>query len=246
MPFRRSAARVRGEPTSSNGASSFHLRWLVDGEFAAVRVVLEVIEPPRVDRLYFWALQASFVDRGRRFGGAHLGLQHHPSHPGRCAVNWGGYASAGGQLDGSASALPSARNNRNTRDFLWEPGRRYRLEIGAGSEPGAWAGSVTDLGTDERTVVRELYPGGVALATPMTWSEVFARCEHPGAAVRWSSPEVLVADRWQEVPAASVSYQRRGDGGCDNTDVTVDDIGIVQRTAVERRTRPGTELRWPL
>lgn len=210
-----------------------------------MRVVVEVLERPQVERLYFWALQVSFVDRGRRLGGAHLGLQHHPGHPGRGAVNWGGYAAEGGQLDGSASPLPSTRGNPNTRDFPWEPGRRYRLEIGPGASPGTWAGAVVDLETDRRTVVRELRGGGTALAAPMTWSEVFARCEHPCASVRWSAPEVRLGDRWQSVLAASVSYQRATDGGCDNTDVWVDDSGIVQATATERSTPRGAVLGWP-
>ena len=237
--------RVRGEPTSRNGASSFHLRWLVDGPVEAVRVTLEVLEPPIVDRLYFWALQASFADRGRRLGGAHLGLQHHPAHPGDSAVNFGGYAATGGQLRGTESALPSARNNPNTRDYLWQPGRRYRLAIGPGDEPGAWAGTVTDLERGSTTLVRQLLPGGTELITPMVWSEVFARCEHPSATVRWSEPEVGVDGAWRPVEAASVSYQTKADGGCDNTTAGVDAVGLVQTTSVDRLVRPGDVLTWP-
>lgn len=237
--------RLRGEPTSSNGASSFHLRWLVDGPVEAVRVTFEVLEAPTVDRLYFWALQASFADRGRRLGGAHLGLQHHPAHPGDSAVNFGGYAATGGQLRGTASALPSARDNPNTRDYLWYPGRRYRLAIGPGEEPGAWAGTVTDLATDTTTLVRHLLPGGTDLITPMVWSEVFARCEHPSTTVRWSEPEVSDRGAWRGVEAASVSYQTKAAGGCDNTSAGVDDVGLLQTTAVERVVRPGAVLTWP-
>ena len=69
-----------GAPTSSNGASSLHLGWVLpaigSGGYRALSVTLEVIELPSVDRLYFWALQADFADgagRGpvRRAGGAH-------------------------------------------------------------------------------------------------------------------------------------------------------------------------------
>lgn len=243
--FRRGGPRLRGEPTSRNGASSFHLRWQDDGPVQAVRVVLEVIEPPTVDRLYFWALQASFVEAGRRFGGAHLGLQHHPAHPGRTAVNWGGYRAEGGQLDGTTSPLPSARNNPNTRDLAWQAGRSYRLAIEPTETAGAWAGSVTDLDTGRVTEVRRLLAGGTHLADPMTWSEVFARCEHPSAAVRWSTPEVGVDGEWRPVARATTSYQRRSDGGCDNTDSVADGGGIVQRTAVDRTTPPGAVLDWP-
>ncbi|MEM8903796.1 MAG: hypothetical protein AAGF02_08855, partial [Actinomycetota bacterium] len=235
----------RGEPTSSNGASSLHLRWIVDGPVEAVRTVLEVVDAPSVDRLYFWALQASFSDRGRRLGGAHLGLQHHPAHPGRRAVNFGGYAAAGGELRGTTSPLPSARDNPNTRDLAWEAGRRYRLAIEPTDEAGAWSGSVTDIEAERTTVVRRLLPGGVELVDPMVWSEVFARCEHPAASVRWSAPQVRLDGTWHDVDAAIVSYQTRADGGCDNTDARNDGVGIVQTTAVDRVTRPGQRLRWP-
>ncbi|HKX72170.1 MAG TPA: hypothetical protein VJM75_13115 [Acidimicrobiales bacterium] len=42
--------------------------------------------------LYFWALQASFIDSAERHcGGGHVGLQWRRHHPGSRAVNWGGY-----------------------------------------------------------------------------------------------------------------------------------------------------------
>ena len=68
----RPEARVWGDPPSGNGASSFHLWWEVPyGErLTRASVVLEVLEPPQVDRLYFWALQVSFVKPDG--GGAHL------------------------------------------------------------------------------------------------------------------------------------------------------------------------------
>ena len=101
-----------------NGASSFHLAWdAPTGPWIGADVVLEVTEPPTVPALYFWALQVSFEDRGRAAGGAHLGLQWYPPHPGSTAVNWGGYAPDGRELDGSNSLLPSATGNPNTRDF---------------------------------------------------------------------------------------------------------------------------------
>ena len=86
------AGRTHGDPPSANGASSLHLRWDLDDRPGCreVSVTLEVLQPPTVDRLYFWALQADFAtgDAGRRpAGGAHLGLQWHPQHPGSTAVN---------------------------------------------------------------------------------------------------------------------------------------------------------------
>ncbi len=96
-----------GRPTSSNGASSFHLFWEVGGgPWTAAEAVLEVVDPPTVPELHFWALQVSFTGGGRGGGGAHLGLQWFPIHPGSTAVNWGGYAAGGGEL---AETLPCPR-----------------------------------------------------------------------------------------------------------------------------------------
>src|SRR5436190_306010 len=101
MALRRTRERVRGRATSSNRASSMHLWWEPGPRsLREVAVTLEVVEPPVVDELYFWALQVSFVDGDRHVGGAHLGLQWYSPHPGSTAVNWGGYRDAGGELDG--------------------------------------------------------------------------------------------------------------------------------------------------
>jgi len=203
-----------------------------------VSVVLEVLEPPTVAHLYFWALQVSFVDdAGRRVGGAHLGLQWYDLHPGSTAVNWGGYrdgASLRGsnatsrELDGEESALPSATKNRNTRDFAWRPRTPYRLRV-TGDGDGWWRGDVTDLTTDETTVVRRLHGGGTLLADPVVWSEVFARCDDPTVTVRWSQPQ----PPWR---AVRPTYQSYADGGCTNTRSEPDgDTGAwVQRTSYTR------------
>jgi hypothetical protein len=219
----RSTVRTTGFPTSSNRASSFHLLWEGVPATDEVSAVLEVVEPPTVPHLYFWALQASFVDdRGRRVGGAHLGLQWYPPHPGSTAVNWGGYrdgASLGGsnvstELEGEASTLPSATGNPNTRDYAWRPHTPYRLRI-SGDGDGWWRGEVTDLTTGETIVVRRLYGGGTRLAGPMVWSEVFARCDDPSVTVRWS-------DFTPHTNSIRTSYQRHEDGGCANTRSTFD------------------------
>jgi hypothetical protein len=212
-----------------------------------VSVTLEVLEPPTVDRLYFWALQASFTDRGRDGGAAHLGLQWHPNYPGRTAVNWGGYRPSGPVLDGSESLLPSAEGNPHTRDYRWGPRAPYRLRIArsAGS-PTAWRGSVTDLRTGEVTVVRELHTGGTHLHRVLMWSEVFARCEHPSVAVRWSAPEAVTDDGTVLRPAeVVVNYQRIDDGGCTNSCSFVDDVGLVQQTNVARTNPLGSRLAVP-
>jgi hypothetical protein len=236
--------RVSGLPASSNGASSFHLIWILDpppdDPLVSVAATLTVLEPPRHDRLYFWALQASFVDAaGRHQGGAHLGLQWHRGHPGNTAANWGGYAPGGGELDGSESSFPSSRGNRNTRDFRWVPDHAYRLEIAPAAGSTGWAGSI------DGAVVRRLFAGGDRLTGPMVWSEVFARCDDPTVHVQWSDLEGRTASGRVVAPAAvRVNYQTHADGGCANTTVRAEpgNTGFVQITNTLRDVRPGAVL----
>ena len=242
--------RVSGEPPSGNGASSFHLTWELPGELVAVAVTLEVAEPPSVDRLYFWALQVDFTNGGRAAGGGHLGFQHHPQYPGRTAVNWGGYDAGGAILPGTASRLPGALDNPHTRNLAWQPGRPYRLAVGLAppdEQPAggatAWRGTVTDLVDATTVVVLDLLPQGSRLVRPMVWSEVFARCEQPAVEVRWSDPWALTDAGQTLRPGAVVTnYQRREEGGCDNTCSWTDGDQLVQRTCTERRIPQGTRL----
>ena len=206
-------------------------------------VTLEVLVPPSVPWLHFWALQASFLDGGRRTGGGHLGLQAAPWHPGGTAVNWGGYAEGGSELPGTASTLPSTPGNVNTRDFAWVPRRGYRLRVGPGTSPGTWRGEVTDLATGQATVVRELWCPGTELVAPVVWSEVFAPCDAPGTAVRWSDPVGVTAEGWAVVPpAVRVTYQSEADGGCSNSATFLDGPAVVQATSAPRRVPHGTRL----
>lgn len=244
--WRRSpAVRETGPPRSSNGASSMHLWWQLPGRFVEVSATVEVVEPPAVEALHFWALQASFADGARRWGGAHLGLQAHPRHPGGTAVNWGGYRAAedgGGELDGTASALPSALGNANTRDFPWTARRPYRLRIARGNR--GWLGEVVDLSTGKVTTVRELLAPGRWLERPVVWSEVFADCGAPPTAVRWSALEAVDDEGRRHEPSGLVaSYQAFEDGGCTNTTSEVTGPGeVVQRTATTRTTPAGGVL----
>jgi hypothetical protein len=206
-----------------------HLWWTPppsQGPIRSVSAVLEVVEAPSVERLFFWAVQATFVDRhGRPVGGAHLGLQWHAGHPGGTAVNWGGYRSDGrGELGAHApSTLPSATGNVNTRDYPWRPNTPYRLTIDADG-----SGSVTDVAGGTTTLIRRLDVGTAdALASPVVWSEVFARCDDPPTAVRWSHLEPTPT-------TTQVSYQSYEDGGCTNTSIEVTDDGCVQRTNTAR------------
>lgn len=247
--------RTSGEPQSANGASSFHLVWDIPTvPLAEVSVTLEVLVPPVASRLYFWALQVSFASERRLYGGAHLGIQWNKRYPGNTAVNWGGY----GPMDrgetllaGSASPLRGPRSDPNTREFPWAAGHPYRLRIAPspGEAPEgmhAWRGTVSDLDEGREHLVRDLYAAGEFLLSPMMWSEVFARCEQPSVSVRWSDLRAVTADGEPVRPRnVRVNYQSRSDGGCDNTTVGVDELGILQTTAVPRRIPQGAILPVP-
>lgn len=211
-------------------ASSFHLTWGgLPPALREVSVDLEVLVPPTGDQLYFWALQVTFDDGS----GAHTGLQWNPRHPGRRAVNWGGYARDGGLLTGTDSPLPSAPSDPNTRDLWWEVGRPYRLRVWS-PETGRWRASVAGV------VVRDLHAPGATLRSPMVWSEVFAPCEAPLVAVRWSSFEA--ADRRGRPVGPDrmlVNYQR---DGCANTCSVADAGAVLQVTNAERTTAQGAVL----
>jgi hypothetical protein len=245
-----SGGRVSGDPTSSNGASSLHLRWQKPPSPALeLSVELEITEPPQVDRLYFFALQGGFSN-GTRAGAGHLGLQWHPDYPGSTAANWGGYHSTGGILDGSALAVPSTLKNANTGDFVWQPHRRYRLTIGPwqpgdGPGPGSWPGAITDVPTGERQELRRLYCDGPYLVDAVMWAEVFARCDHPPVSIRWSDPVAVLDDGLWVPEYVTTAYQSSADGGCDNTSSHADATGLVQSTNTTRATAPGTKLAVP-
>ena len=238
-------SRIRGYPASSNRASSFHLHWGPRDVLSEVSVTIQIAVAPAVAELYFWALQASFTGPSGISGGAHLGLQWHPSYPASGAVNWGGYARDGSILEGSESVLPSTLGNVNTRDYPWTPEQKYRLRI-HGDEPGWWAGEVTNLATDVTTMVRRLRSDGEGLTLAMVWSEVFARCDAPSAAAVWSDPAGVTLDGRPWRPGTySITYQREEDGGCSNTDVRVLPNGVGQFTGVTRTTPPGTVIPIP-
>ena len=171
-------------------------------------------------------------------------------------MNWGGYHAGGGELTGTASGLPSATGNVNTRDYPWVPGRPYRLRIApapAQGQPGAgvtaWRGTVTDTVEGRATVVRDLLVPGDRIRGALVWSEVFARCDDPSCLVRWSTPRAVGPDGAASRPLrAAVNYQSHAEGGCANTDsspVTSPGPGITQRTNCERATAQGSVIPWP-
>ncbi len=240
--------RVSGPPRSSNGASSMHLRWAFAGNarprFREVSVVFTVVDPPTVPALYFWALQASFGAGGRSVGAAHMGLQHHPRYPGSGAVNWGGYRHGGGELEGSASMLPSTLGNVNTSDYRWRTGAAYRYHIAPAPDRG-WRATITDLERGEATVIRDLWSPEHTdeLSDIVVWSEVFADCDAPSVRVEWSQPEGVTADGTRISPVAmTTSFQSHHDGGCANTTAVVVEGGIAQITSTGRTVAAGTPL----
>lgn len=155
-------------------------------------------------------------------------------------MNWGGYHDTGGEVDGSPLAVPSAMRNRNTGDYAWRPGAPYRYRIDRGAD--GWRGSITDVEHDRTLVVRELWVGGDTLASPMVWTESFAHCDDPNCTVRWSDLVVHTDDGAVAVRSGRINFQTTADGGCSNTDWSVDDDAFVQRTNVERTVSSGTRL----
>ena len=240
--------RWRGVPDSpAKGVSSFHLWWggLPDAPpIVEVAATLTIVEPPAVERLYFWALQATFADASRTYGAAHTGLQWNPHFPRARAVNWGGYADppASHVFDGGVPALAGSPDDLNTRAFPWEPQRAYRFRIHRST--AGWRSEVTDVASGVATVIRDLYADGDRLRSPVVWSEVFARCVDPPAAARWSDLAVTLAGGAVARPAF-VTTSFPGEGDCPNTDSVADGVGIVQRTNTPRTSHAGARIPVP-
>jgi hypothetical protein len=230
---------MTGWPTSANGASSFHLWWDLPagGPWREMAATVEIRQAPARPVLYFWALQVSFVRAGRRLGGAHTGLQWHPLAPGG-AVNWGGYGPSGGELAGRGGDLAPV-DSANTRHWAWQPGRRYRLRVWSPG-PGLWRSTITDLVDGRHTDVRDLQVEADELVEPVVWAEVFARCDDPPTEAHWSDLQAIDAAGHVRSPSSvRVSYQSRADGGCANTEVSVEAGAFEQRTGLERPRGPG-------
>jgi len=234
-------SRTSGFPTSGNGASSFHLWWVDAPAGDSVEVSITVEWEPEVDKLCFWALQASFADsNGRRVGGAHLGLQWNPRFPRSRAANWGGYDANGQVLRGTESRFPSAPRDRNTRDYPWEPGREYRLRIVL-AEPGWWSGQIAGPGEDF-VEIRRLEAGGELLEAPVVWSEIFTRCDDRAVAACWRDPTVERAGSVWHPQSYLVNYQAIDRGGCSNTTVVPAAAGVVQITNSPRLVAQGEHV----
>jgi hypothetical protein len=97
--------------------------------------------------------------------------------------------------------------------------------------------------TGAATHVRRLAGGGELLTDLVVWSEVFADCDAPPVAVRWSRPRALLPDGRIVSPSGyECRYQRFEQGGCTNSDSRVDDDGVVQITNTERSNPSGSRL----
>jgi hypothetical protein len=256
--------RAAGPPRSPNGASSFHLTWQMPSSarvagLVEVSAVLEVVEPPQVSSLYFWALQVDMEDDGLVWGGGHTGLQWNSRFPGGTAANWGGYASqqrGGGVLSGSHPELFSFPGDPNTMAFPWIPQHPYRLRVHRSPDTAAaWRASLTDVATGDVVVLRDLMqPEGLKqrsgraqgtghLVRPLVWSEVFADCDAPSVTVRWSDFSATREDGVVVRPEAlTVNYQSREAGGCANTSVRRDGTGVLQITNTPRDVPQGSRL----
>ena len=250
-------------PRSGNGASSFHLTWDIPVDrsapegFVEVSAVLEIVVPPSVSKLYYWALQVDFAEAGRSIAGAHTGLQWNPRFSTHRAVNWGGYASSdrgGFVLSGTGSTLAGFADDPNTLAYPWQSGRSYRLRVFHSPElAGAWRSEITDLSTGASTVVRDLLPqdppsgGEVYLLRPVVWSEVFAACDAPSVTVRWSDLRAVDRLGRQVGPiTAIVNYQAWEAGGCPNTSAGIDSDGsLSQTTNTQRVVGQGARLSLP-
>jgi hypothetical protein len=236
--------RVAGRPPSGNGASSFHLFWELPAHepLCEVSTTFELLDEPARDRLYFWALQAGFADATGGHGGAHFGFQWHPQYPAMRAVCWGGYANVGGELEGGPTTFPSIDGNTNVCMYRWTTGQRWTWRIRRVGDGGVWRAELDDPNTGQTVPIRDLWCKGDRLVDPMVWSEVFAKCDDPSVRVRWSDFSARTATDTIAPVALSVNYQSYADGGCTNTDVVVDDVGIVQVTNAERTTAQGARL----
>ncbi len=239
--FTRLADRLRGDAYDDRPTGGgFHLWWQgieVGSPIIGCAVTLEILEQPRVQALYFWALQVSFLDaEAHSYGAAHTGLQWNHRHPGGRAVNWGGYALAADVtsiLEGSQSPLPSTPDDRNTRDYPWRAAAPYRLAVHR-SERG-WTASITDIERSSTVAIRELFAGGDRLGGFVVWSELFCSGHDPRSAVRWSDPAVIRSDGQTDRPTGMTATYPGG-RAWRRLDTSVDDVGVVQATDSRRRT----------
>jgi hypothetical protein len=252
---------------------SMHLFWRLPngiGPVTRASVVFELTQPPAVEQLYFWALQASFVEAdGTELGAAHTGLQWNPRHPDGRAVNWGGYPSAHSNwkrnIGGSVNQLPGFDDDQNTRHYDWQPHRPYRLAIDAvPGEPftaGARKGRRkigrlgrtpldTFTGTAWRATVTDLTTGSVQVLRDLYGggSELRGLCVWTEWFCDCDDPTVAVT--WTEFrfrtadgvehEPTGVSVNHPSDGNCTNTSHRI--ITQTPELVIEQRMNTEREI----
>jgi len=196
--------------------------------------------------LVSFAIQGTFVKPGG--GSCHLGLQHHPRFPDRGAVNWEGYTAKGERLESSEPLLPSATQEKATRDFRWDKGVPYRLTIERGDERPddvfPWLGSITNLRTGDRDEIRQLFSRSPYIRGPVMYIESFGPCDGPRFEARWSNATAVSVDGGvRAVKSMRVDYQPHAAGGCTNTNARVEGNEFVQRAGQMRTTKAGSTIR---
>lgn len=249
MSWLRRLGRRSGLVEQRRGPQAgFHLWWgplpLEPGEYPVeCAVTLRILEAPSTPTLTFWALQATFVDAAQSaMGVAHLGLQWNPRHPGQRAANWGGYRRSSDVtsiLDGTASLLPSAPGDPNTRDYPWRVGAPYRLRITRGAS--GWAGTITDVERGDTSLVRELHAGGDRLAHLVMWTELFSDPDDPAFSADWYEPRVRTSTG-REIGPDIVRVAYPPHEVWSRLDASADSGSVVQVVGTERLTPPNGVL----
>lgn len=244
----RVGERVSGTPPSASGASTFFLWWDLPytEKLTEIAVTLEVVLRPEVDRLVTFALQSAFLRPGG--GSCHLGLQHNPEFPDRCAVNWDGYTAKGKRLESDEPSSTASGDELATRGFRWQKGVPYRLSIERGDQLDdgtyRWIGSVTDMQSGERHEIRRLLSRSPHMRGPVMYIESHGPCDGPRIEARWSNATaVSVGGGVRTVRSMRVDYQPHAAGGCTNTNSSVEDKYFIQRAGQMRTTKAGSTIR---
>jgi hypothetical protein len=76
------------------------------------------------------------------------------------------------------------------------------------------------------------------------WAELFSPCDAGESAVRWSAFEATLANG-EVVRPTHGSLTFPGGGNCPNTDIQLDDTGVVLMSGVTRRRREHEMLQLP-
>ena len=223
--------RDSGLPTSSNGASSFHL-FLPESDTVFAEEVCATINigaDPDDNFLRFWALEVDFADTaGGLFGAAHMGLQWIDGFPDSNAVNWGGFDANGVLLTGPGFLA----GGPNTFEYDWTPNTDYKYRVYYVS-PGVARAEITDLSTGVVTPIRDLNVGNNAtlFRAPRVWGEIFAPCDDlEPLCWEWTDWNWTLNGVNDTPGSVFANYQSHADGGCTNQSTIETADGAMQCT----------------